>query len=273
MQWPTNLRLTALNMISAACLVACAQSSAPRTTASESESDVERAYAALVSDVASCAKQVKSCVDDADSDEAARAACRADFASCRDAAGKSSVNALASGARGCTSSHNSCVRSADHGEAASCQDALRMCLGAAHAAKHDDEDAGDDDRKGARADCLDELHPCVMADGPANACAEQVRMCVVDSVPSASAVVPDADSDDDSDEAGPSDAGGGKGKSKTKAGHPSNTDAAADAGTGGKGMLNPARMCVDSLHACVDAGNPARDCAKSLKECRASAAP
>jgi hypothetical protein len=80
-----------------------------------------------------------------------------------------------------------------------------------------------DESKGKRADCLDELHPCVKADGPANVCAEQVRLCLIDSMPSASDVVPqDAtdlhgesdESEDRTDSGKPSDdAGIGHGKS------------------------------------------------------------
>jgi hypothetical protein len=256
---------------------------------------VDAAYAALVSEVASCAKEVRSCVDAAE-DDAAIDACREDFASCRQDAGKKKVDTLAGAARACASSHKTCVQAAERGEASGCQEELRVCLRAARPEK-DDDDAGagkNDDRKAARADCLDELHPCVKADGPANVCAEQVRTCLVDSVPSAPEVVPekgkdkdaasdedvasdkDAASDEDvasdkdaaTDEDGTGkgmkgDAGVGRAKSAAAKG-----SVAADAGARSKGMKSQARVCVDAFQACLDAGSPARGCAQSLKECR-----
>lgn len=289
MQWSTISRLPALSLLAATCLLGCAESTSPVSSAT---SPVDAAYAALVSEVANCAKEVKACVDAA-ADDAAVDVCRDEFSSCRENAGKKHVDALANAAKSCTATHKECVRSAEKGEAGSCQDELRVCLRAARPERGvDDDDAGtkNDERKAARADCLDELHPCVEADGPANVCAEQVRACLVDSVPSAAEVVPGkkADKDDamDEDVAADADAdadaaveetGRGMGKvMKGDAGVERGKSAAAknaDAGASGKGTMNQARMCVDTLRACIDAGTAARDCAKSLKECRAAATP
>lgn len=283
MQWSTISRFPALSLMAATCLAACAESSAPST----SENAVDVAYAALVSEVASCAKALQTCTDAA-ADDAATDACRAEFGSCREAAGKKHVDALANAARSCAATHKECVRAAEKSEAGSCQDELRVCLRAARPEGNDDDDAGaeNDARKAARADCLDELHPCVKADGPANVCAEQVRMCLVDSVPSPSAVVPDKKAHkDDADAAVDEDGAGmgmgmGMGKGpKDDAGVERGKSAAAkpadgaDAGAPGKGTMNKARECVDTLRVCIDAGNPARGCAQSLKECRAAAMP
>jgi hypothetical protein len=281
MQWSTISRFPALSLMAATCLAACAESSAPST----SENAVDTAYAALVSEIASCARELETCVDAA-ADDAAIDACRAELSSCREDAGKKNVDALANAARSCSATHKECVKAAEKGEAGSCQDELRVCLRASRPQGNDDDDAGTDNdaRKAARADCLDELHPCVKADGPANACAEQVRMCLVDSAPSPLMVVPDkkADkdrSDSDADAAVDED-GMGMGKSAKgdagmehgKSGGAKPADD-ADAGVRGKAKTTPARECVDTLRACIDAGNPARGCAQSLKECRAAALP
>jgi hypothetical protein len=299
MHW-LNSRYNKLGLLTAVCLAACGESSAPSASSGNA---VDAAYAALVSDVANCAKQVKTCLDAAESDDTAVATCRADFGTCRDNAGKHATKELAGAVRSCTSEHNTCVRAAEHGSAGDCQDALRMCLSAAHPDNgSDDADAGSDEgkAKGKHSDCLDEMHACVKADGPANACAEQVRMCVVDSVPSPLEVAPedgDADeaSDEDADEASdedmggagsgmPSDPGNGKGKPATAGaagsmatdhGKPATTGAAGDAASKGKGSAKKtaARMCVDTFSACVDGGSTARSCASSLKECRTAAKP
>jgi hypothetical protein len=303
MHWSTNLRFNKLGLLTAVCLAACNESSAPRGT-----NDVDAAYAALVADVANCAKQVKTCLDAAGSDDAAVATCREDFGTCRAAAGKHATHELASAVRGCTSQHNACVKAAEHGSAGDCQDELRVCLRAAHPDNgSDDADAGSDEGgKGKRSDCLDEMHACVKADGPANTCAEQVRMCVVDSMPSPLEVAPedyaaeDADeaSDEDADEASdedmagagsgmPSDPGMGRGKSADKAaadggmpsdpgmghGKPADKGTAGGAGSKGSARKTAARMCVETFSACVDGGTAARSCAQTLKECRAAAKP
>lgn len=283
MQWVMNSRIAALSLLGAACFAACAENTKPSTA----ESAVDAAYAALVSDIANCAKEVKTCTDAA-ADDAAVDACRDQFATCREDAGKKNVNVLADAVRSCTSAHKDCVRAADSGEADSCQDELRVCLRAARPEK-DDDDAGTDkdERKAAREDCLDELHPCVKAEGPANVCAEQVRTCLVESVPTSGEVVPedgdDADDDAVSDDAAASDEDGmgmGMGMgAKSDAGATRGKSAAAkaakdaDAGVSGAGTMNQAQICVDTLRTCIDAGNPARGCAKSLKECRAAATP
>lgn len=296
-----NWKNSSLGLATIACLAACSQSSAPST----SDNTVETAYAALVADAANCAKQVKTCLDAAGSDDAAVSTCRAEFGTCRESAGKRAANELAGAVRSCTSRQNECVRAAEHGEAGSCQDELRMCLGAAHADNRDDDDAGTDERKAKRADCLDELHACVKADGPANACSEKVRMCVVDSVPSPLEVAPEDDedeasdedtdtsTDEDADEAGddaeamgsagsgmPSDPGAGHGKpadagNSGKGSNKSDAGAPEEKASKGRGMAKKtaARMCVETFSACVDAGTAARSCAASLKECRAAAKP
>jgi|GEM_PF-6538033 len=276
MQWSTISRVPALSLMAATYLAACAESAAP----SASENAVDTAYAALVSEIASCAKELKSCVDAA-ADDVANDACRAAFSGCREEAGKKNVDALAHAARSCTATHKECVRTADKGEAGSCQDELGVCVRAARPHGDDDDDAGieNDARKAARADCLDELHPCVKADGPANLCAEQVRMCLVDSVPSPAAVVPDkkADKDDADADAAIDDDGTGMGKGpKGDAGVERGKSAAArskGAADAGPREKSQARACVDTLRACIEAGNPARGCAQELKACRVAATP
>jgi hypothetical protein len=298
MHW-LNSRYNKLGLLTAACLAACGESSAPSASGGNA---VDAAYAALVADVANCAKQVKTCLDAAGSDDAAVATCRADFGTCREGADKHATKELASAVRGCTSQHNTCVRAAEHGSAGACQDELRVCLRAAHPDNaSDDADAGSDEGKaeGKRSDCLDEMHACVKADGPANTCAEQVRMCVVDSVPSPLEVAPEADADEASDEdadessdedmagAGsgmPSDPGNGHGKPAAAGaagsmasaqGKPATAGAGGDAASKGKGSAKKtaARMCVDTFSTCVDGGTAARSCAQSLKECRVAAKP
>ena len=309
MHW-LNSRYNKLGLLTAVCLAACGESSAP--TASSGNA-VDAAYAALVADAANCAKQVKTCLDAAGSDDAAVATCRADFGTCRESAGKHATKELATAVRSCTSQHNACVKAAEHGSAGDCQDGLRVCLSAAHPDNGaDDADAGTDEGngkgKGKRADCLDEMHACVKADGPANTCAEQVRMCVVDSVPSALEIAPEEDADEatdeDADEAAdedadegadedtagagsgmPSDPGNGHGKTAADGGMPSDPSSghgkpttaggAGGAASNGKGSAKKtaARMCVDTFSACVDGGSAARSCAQALKECRTAAKP
>lgn len=270
-------RPAAMCMVAAAWFTAC--SSAP-STSSPTEDSVDTAYAALVADMANCGKQVKTCVEAAGSDQDALGVCRADFDSCRESAGKNASGKLASAVRACTSEQNSCVRSAAHGEAGSCQDALRVCLRAAHP-KHDaDADAGSDegDGRGKPADCLDELHVCVKADGPANTCAENVRQCVRDAMPKADEVVPadDADDSDETDESAdePKEPKShGKPAQAGSSAAPGNSAAAGNSGAahGSKGKMSAARMCVDALSACVDSGSAPRTCAQTLKQCHADA--
>jgi hypothetical protein len=305
MHWWTNSRLIALGFTSVGCLVGCADSPTPSTA----DNAVETAYAALVADVASCAKEVKSCVDAAGDDEVAVDTCRDEFATCRQDAGKGSVDKLANAARSCTAKRKECVAAAPD-DRASCHEEQRACLSASRDEKKDDgDDAGPDGdaRKAARSDCLDELHICVQADGPANACAEQVRTCVVDSVPTALAVVPKDDKGKGSSKRGDAGVGGGKPDKADAAdggvrgkpekadggvrGKPEKADGGvrgkpekADATDGGvpdgggdddgdKGTMSDARVCVDTFQACIEADNAARACARSLKDCRAAAKP
>ena len=288
--FPINAKNT-LGLFGALMLSACASS--PSTNPRPVQSSVDTAYAALVSEVANCAKEVKVCVEGAGSDSAARAACRVQFDTCRASAGERATHALADAVTACTSQHNACVRQG-HGAAPDCKDELKSCLRAAHPQRAEDEDGGVDEQ-GRKSDCLDELHSCVEADGPANVCAAQVRSCVVDAVPTGDELVPEDDSDDSADEsdesAGDSDDAADEGADDDA----DNSGASADAGTpeqpqpandGHSGAdkapngaaKNAARkaaasQCLDAFTACVDAGAAQRDCARSLKECRRAAAP
>lgn len=246
-------RNTALCFLSSAWLLACG--STPTTT--PTESSVDSAYAALVGDIANCAKEVKTCVDGAGSDATALGACRTQFDDCRQSAGKDAENKLADAVRACTSTHNTCVRGADKGEAGSCRDDLNMCLRAAHPKSDDDADAGSDEDKGDKGehrDCLDDLHTCVQAaDGSAQTCAQSVCKCVRDSLPDAKSVVP---SDDDADDDRGRDEGG-------KGGKPGDVGKPISAG----------RMCVDALMSCIESGSDPRSCAQGLRDCSQPAQP
>jgi hypothetical protein len=220
---------------------------------------VDSAYAALVGDIANCAKQVKTCADAAGSDATAQDTCRTQFDACRQSAGKEVENKLAEAVRACTSTHNTCVRGADKGEAGSCRDDLNMCLRAAHPKSDDDADAGSDEDKGDNGkhrDCLDDLHTCVQAaDGSAQTCAQSVCKCVRDSLPDAKSVVP---SDDDADDKGQDESGkdGERGKP----------------GDVGK-PISAGRMCVDTLMSCLESGSDPRTCAQGLRDCSQPAQP
>lgn len=262
----SSTRSAMWSLMGAAFLAACGGStSAPTST----QSSVDGAYAALVSDVANCAKQVKTCVDAAGTDSAALDACRTQFASCRDAAGADAQNALADAVRTCTSAQNACVKSAAHGDAGSCSDDLNVCLRAAHpkSSHDDDSDAGSDEGKPEQGDCLDQLHTCVAASGSPSTCAESVRKCVVDCVPGADAVVPPRSDDHGGD--------GSKGGDADDRGKPAQAGSSgsvrADAGV--PEQENAGRMCVDKLSTCVDSGGDLRACAQQLKDCVAPPAP
>jgi hypothetical protein len=241
-------------------LTACSSSGSTAPTGDS----VDAAYAALVGDVANCAKQVKSCVDAA-ADDAARATCREQLDGCRDDAGKEAMSAIAMAVRACTQQHNRCVKDAKGGAAASCKDELKTCLHAAHptTGRGNDDDAGVDEHGKAAdsSDCLDEMDSCVEADDSADTCAQNVRECVVDSLPSGDEVVPTTDGQDETDNSG-SDHG--------DAGVASEHGKPADAGAKGKSMMNAARQCVDTFSSCVDSGSAARTCAKALKDCHSA---
>jgi hypothetical protein len=267
--------MSAVSLFGAAWLAACGSGANPRP----SESSIDAAYAALIGEVASCAKEVKVCVEAAGSDLASRAACREQFSGCRATAGEKATHELANAVTACTSQHNTCVRQAHGAAAADCKDELKVCLGAAHPKPAEDEDGGVDERGNPKGDCLDQLHSCVAADGPANACAEQVRSCVVDAVPTGDEVVPqdddadetDENADDDADSTDESpDAGAPEQAGQSDNGR-SNADKAQDAGTKKAARKTAAAQCLDTFSACVEAGSAQRTCAQSLKECRSAA--
>ena len=302
--FPVNAK-SALGLLGAALLAACSsgQTANPQPPASS----VDTAYAALVSEVASCSKQAKSCNDAAGSDDAARTACRDQFSSCRATAGEGATRELANAVTACTSQHNACVRQG-HGAAPACKDEFKACLRAAHPQAGQDEDGGVEEHGRGKSDCLDELHSCVEADGPANTCAEQVRSCVVDTFPSADELVPTDDTDDSADETDESAAddadeaadeadesagddaddaadeaddgideaapGPDAGAGEQPAGSDDNGANAGKAKNGqakGSARKAAAAQCLDAFDACVAAGGTQRDCAQSLKECRAAA--
>jgi hypothetical protein len=259
-------RKGAVWLLGSLAFTACnASTSAPAPAASS----VDSAYAELVAEFANCAKQVKSCVDGA-ADSSAVSACRDEFASCRDAAGEHAISEVADAVRGCTQQQNACVKAARGSAAGSCHDALVMCLGAAHPVKgHDDDDGGVDERgsngKG-NGDCLQNLHACVEADGPANACAEDLRSCVSEAMPNAGEVVPEEDSAEAADESSSPADGHGR-----DAGANNAHDNPADMGAKGQAARSAARQCTDSFATCVDAGSSARSCVMALKQCHAAA--
>lgn len=266
---------------------------------------VDSAYAALVSEIADCAKEVKTCVDAA-ADDAARDLCREQFTDCRETAGEHTISEIATAVRSCTEAQKACVKDAHGAGAAACQEDLNTCLGAAHPAKEHDDAAHAADGGRKNGDCLQELRACVEADGPAKGCTESVRSCVVDSMPSALEVVPKgkgkkaadaddvadeaADADDAADEADADDAAdeadadgdanesaadgdankGQSGDHGREVGADNANDNAGkpdDAGSKGEAASGAARACVDAFAACVDAGSSARSCVMGLKEC------
>jgi hypothetical protein len=266
-------------LLGSLALTACSSTSHPSPT--PSVGSVDSAYAALVGEFANCAKEVKSCVDAAAGDSAALAACRDEFASCRESAGEHAASAIATAVRSCTEQQNACVKAAHGSAAGSCHEDLVMCLGAAHAANgHDDEDGGVDERGGGKSngDCLQTLRACVEADGPAKACAEEVRSCVSETMPNAGEVVPEDDSagDDDSAEEAdespsPADGHGRDAGADNAHENPSGAhEMPADVGAKGQAAMTAARQCVDSFASCVDAGSSPRSCVMALKQCHSA---
>jgi hypothetical protein len=165
-----------------------------------------------------------------------------------------------------------------------CESALQDCLGVAHAARNDDdEDAGGKSAHAeAVADCVDTLHACVKGDADANMCAQNVRECVLGSIPAPGDVVPGAGkANGRAGHADDEDAGVHENKSNRSdqaahdAGRPSDVPAqphAAGAPAHGNGNADAqagsaAMACLDAFTACVDAGSNPRDCAKNLRSC------
>jgi len=265
-----GLRNTVLCMLGSAALAACGGEA---DSSSKAGVSVDAAYGALVSDVAQCAKEVDTCLTAAGSDEVAVDQCRTDFASCKDTAGKRAENSLAAAVTACTSEHRECAKAnqkTDTGVRA-CKEELRSCMAAAHP-QHADDDAGVEESESkpnsGKKDCLVDLHTCVEADGNAAACAQEVRGCVVASLPSGDVVAPKqrpTQAHDKDDDAGVS-MHEGKGK-------PADAGKPADPGSEGKGRAAEARKCVSSFSGCVEAGSAARDCVSALKDCKSAVEP
>jgi hypothetical protein len=242
-------------------------------SSSSGAASVDAAYAALVGDVAKCAKQVDGCLSAAGSDSAANDQCRAQFTTCRDSAGARAENSLAAAVTACTSAHRECAKAAQGTDASvgECKDELRTCLSAAHPQRVSDDDAGVDESGGKGSgkgkDCLADLHSCVEADGKAGECAHEVRSCVASALPSADVVSPkqakDADEASDEGKGKPADAGKPSESSK-----PEDAGKPADPGSIGKARADEARKCVKSFSGCVEAGSKPQDCVSALKECK-----
>ena len=300
-----GLRDSLLCALGCAALAACGGGADAARTSGAS---VEAAYAALVGEVAQCAKQVDACLTAA-TDDAAADQCREEFKGCRESVGQRAEKSLSAAVTACTSKHRDCAKEHQRTDSgvSECKDELRGCLVAAHP-QHDDGDAGVDEAegkgKGRAKDCLADLHSCVDAGGVAADCAHEVRSCVVSALPSADVMAPKAAKDDDdtadedeaADENSASASGNGKsgaadaakaadaGKPEEKgkpadtgkpaeAGQSADAGKPADPGSAGKARATEARKCVASFSSCVDAGSAPQSCVAALKECKSAVEP
>ena len=213
------------------------------------ENPVTVAFDALSSAIAGCGDELAACNDA--------------FTACQQSAGAPAANALADAVVECTRSVGPCASDAGGPAASSCHEALQSCLGATLPSPPtpDDEDGGgpDADHGSPVASCIDTLLECVMQDGNAMACAQDVRACIIASVPAPPGVIPvDPGS-------GAGDAGMPEPPTTPDAGMPGDVEPTTpDAGMAG---APPSSSCMEAFEACVDAGGTAASCSKDLREC------
>ncbi len=287
--------------IGLACLLglAAAGCGASPSSAPPERTDVSTAYQQLVSDMAACGQQIAECVREAQGDAAALAACRDEREACA-MAGAGPVNAIADAARACAEQRRECVSGG--GEPKDCAAELRTCLGARETGGERPDGGGLGNATGAAVrDCVAELHACVDAGTAPNECAQGIRACVAEALPSAGDLGMPADpgmSGDamQADPGKPADPGqpGDPGK-PADAGMPSDPGMAgdhmpadpgkpADAGKPSDVPRAPGDLpvpddlpepaqgaiaCLEAFQSCVSAGTPPNDCVEALRACTA----
>ena len=197
---------------------------------SSPQSEVVASYDALRSAIADCGAALGACSHEAAGDVAAQQACRDTFSAC-------------------------------------VEPSLPEPPAAATAAADDDDDAGAGSGEAHESPvrgCIDALLACVMADTDASVCAQDVRACVIASVPAPPGVIPT----DPGSQAGDAGMPGDVPPAHADAGMPG--DVPPTPPTPDAGMMpetpEPAD-CAAALDACIAAGGTQSSCAQELRMC------
>lgn len=252
---------------------------------------------ALQSAISECAATASQC-EAAGADAAdARAQCRSDFATCRDAAKEAAKADIDKAVNPCAEAFKGCR--ADAGDKDQCRDTLTACLGAPTGAgggtggatgggqgqgqgKPESDASAPKESTAPVADCITSLHTCIMGDDPARACTDALRACIAETVGHngnanpgmpADPGKPDQAQGDGGKPADlpgkPDDAGKpdqpGQSVDAGKPADPGNADAGmpVDPGSAGDSMA-----CKEAREACLSGGGERDACARMLKECR-----
>ena len=287
--------------IGLACLLGLAAAgcgAAPSSAPSE-RTDVSTAYQQLVADMAACGQQIAECVREAQGDATALDACRDEREACT-MAGAGPVSAIADAARACAEARRECVSGG--GEPQDCAAELRTCLGARDTGGGRPDAGAQGGATGAAVrDCVAELHACVDAGTAPNECAQNIRACVAEALPSAAALGMPADPGMAGDhmpadpgqpgdpgqpaDAGmPADPGMAGDHMPADPGMPGDPGQPADAGMPSDvprapgdlpvpdDLPEPAQAaiaCLEAFQSCVTAGAPPQDCVETLRACTA----
>jgi hypothetical protein len=242
---------------------------------------------ALQGAVAECASTAQSCDLTSPDGGAKSDGCRAEFASCREAAKAAAGPDIDKAVNPCIDAFKGCHDGVDAGDAkAACSDTLHACLGdrAADAGKESGKPADD-----AASDphvstspvvaCIEALHTCSEGDEPAQSCTSALRDCIASTVGHNGGSDPDGGKPDHADGGKPvePDADGDAGKpekpdqpaDKPDADRPlPEPHADADVPANDAGQDGDSKACKDAHEACLSAGGDRDGCARALKACR-----
>lgn len=278
------LKCASIGWFALLAIAACSAGHSSTTASQSVPSQVTAAYESLLQALASCSQDAASCLKDAHGDPTALETCRAQLSDCRVQAGSTAENALASAIRDCTSAARQCAQNATTDAAhLACDDTLRACIGDNRPAHADDDDGGVAETHGAQvASCVAALHACIESNTEPMTCGQQMRACVLASVPVPIGVTPGDGHGDagrpEAHDAGHPDAG-------HEVTHPEPPDAGRpngpppQASDAGRHDVPDAAMhmpedaghsdssCMKRLQTCLAAGGDAATCHEQQKQC------
>lgn len=232
------------------------------------ETPVARSFDELAHAVASCAETLRDCQDEDGGADKAQS-CRGEFMHCRTDSGKAAEEALVDAIDSCQEHRNNCQADASNDKQGErCAEALRSCIGEAHAQSGDASinATGAPNSNAPTYQCFGQLRECVAAATGPKECAQQARACVILAVGELPA---DHRPTTQPSDAGPrSDGGAGKsgtGGTQTAAGASGAAGARASAGAGGAAPA-PGSAGAGGARAPADAGTPTDD---AMRACMA----
>jgi hypothetical protein len=245
---------------------ACDDSSPQRSSANAS--GITQADQNLRDMLAACGQQASACAGAA-GDDLALQMCRDQLAGCRETAGRTGSQAVADAIHVCVDHMQQCEKGANTPSAhAACDLDLQACLGAGRA---DEADGGNDEDGGSASPvsaCESQMRMCVLADGSAETCADELRTCLLAATPgpndlhaggehgrdggSANSSAPDAGMSGSMHAATPDAGMSGSG------GHAAATDAGKPA----------ANTCQDQYDYCVQHNGTPQGCRQQMRSCQ-----